>query len=316
MLKTSGRPPATAAFPEGPLDVFALRPVVATIAGTPRPVGPIPGTGYIFEVAVSLTSRTGVVPVPDDDAEVPLTSQNTKDEEWADQVRMHLNDPTLCRGPGELRSWERPKLAATITLSARAAFETALKDLCPTIPLSKVNHLIEVLGAANLLQEIQLDAMSTMHLPVTGRLAFIASLTHIKRFSPKAPFGNSPNFSFAMVHGTTIMSAKMALAEGLVRPADWTYKEPLKHCELPSCGCDSIGAEMQSREPQIPERLLRDLLDRASKRGKGQLEVLLMVVYCGCGPNLKLLARGNDMVQTRAASHSWRRQFWGEENCR
>eukprot|EP00435_Cladocopium_sp_Y103_P029389 s183_g7.t1 len=90
--------------------------------------------------------------VPDDDADVPLTSQNTKDEEWADQVRMHLADPTRRKAPCELQAADRPILATTTKKSAREAFASAAKAPCSTIPLSKVNTLIDVLGAANILR--------------------------------------------------------------------------------------------------------------------------------------------------------------------
>eukprot|EP00435_Cladocopium_sp_Y103_P014462 s2939_g3.t1 len=103
------------------------------------------------------------------------------------------------------------------------AFDKAVTSVDASLPLSKVNRLIEVLGAANLLQDIDLDRLYTLNVPVTEKVALIVPLSHILRFAPKPPFRNAANYSVAMIR-TKITGAKLSLAEGLVRPADWTYK--------------------------------------------------------------------------------------------
>eukprot|EP00435_Cladocopium_sp_Y103_P072184 s357_g39.t1 len=170
-------------------------------------------------------------------------------------------------------------------------------------PLSKIQHLIDVLGAARLLEEIVLDSLFTLDLPNTNKVALVVPLSHIARFKEKPPFKGKADRCWTMVHGTNIIGAKYSLAEALVRPADWTYCEQLHKSELPTYGCFSLGAEISSREKDIPRWNLSDLLDRASKWGKGQQEILLALVYKGGGQHLALKAEGNDLVQTKCASN-------------
>eukprot|EP00435_Cladocopium_sp_Y103_P034022 s3479_g8.t1 len=111
----------------------------------------------------------------------------------------------------------------------------------------------------------------------------------------KPPFRDAANFSFAMIRGTNIVGAKYSLAEAMVPRADWTYRDPLHKSELPTYGCFSIGAEIASRELEIPRYVFIDLPDRASKRGKGQQEIPLPL-YKGRLAHTALKAGGNDQV--------------------
>eukprot|EP00435_Cladocopium_sp_Y103_P035223 s2810_g9.t1 len=104
-----------------------------------------------------------------------------------------------------------------------------------------------------------------------------------------------------MIHGTNLIGGKYALAEALVRPADWTYCEQLRKSELPTYGCYSLGAAITSREGDIPQWNRVDLIDRASTKGKGQQEILLALQYNGARDHLALKAGGNDMVQLQCA---------------
>eukprot|EP00435_Cladocopium_sp_Y103_P026653 s3270_g6.t1 len=85
------------------------------------------------------------------------------------------------------------------------------------------------------------------------------------------------------------------------RPADWTYCEQLRKSELPTYGCYSLGASITSREGDIPQWNLSDLLDGASTKGKGQQEILLALQYKGARDHLALKAGGSDMVQLQCA---------------
>eukprot|EP00435_Cladocopium_sp_Y103_P021258 s4608_g5.t1 len=193
--------------------------------------------------------------------EVPLASPHLKDEEWADQVRCCLRDPTRTLAANEIPHSDRPSLAVSTTQSYKTAFIEAVKALDQFAPLSKIQHLIDVLGAARLLEEIILDSLFTLDLPNTNKVALVVPLSH------------------------------------------WTYCEQLPKSELPTYGCFSLGAEISSREKEIPRWNLSDLLDRASKRGKGQQEVLLALVYKGAGQHLALKAQGATTWFKKCASN-------------
>eukprot|EP00435_Cladocopium_sp_Y103_P008140 s225_g2.t1 len=243
-------------------------------------------------------SRT---PAPHD--EVLLTTPSVTDEEWINTVRLCLKDSTRTLAATELFDKDRPKLATATTKQVRDAFTEAVKNLDSSISESKIQSLISVLGASYLLEEIMLDSMYTFDLPKTNKTALVIPLSHIARFKEKAPFLDKAIYSWALVHGTNIVGAKYALAEALVRPADWTYCEQLHKSELPTYGCYNLGAAITSREGDIPRWNLVDLLDRAVTRGKGQQEILLALQYKGACEHLALKAGGNDMVQLQRASH-------------
>ena len=65
------------------------------------------------------------------------------------------------------------------------------------------------------------------------------------------------------------------MLEGLIRPADWTYNPDLKQSQLPTFGAYALGMEIARADNKVPKRAAIDLLDRASKKGKSQLPVLI-----------------------------------------
>eukprot|EP00435_Cladocopium_sp_Y103_P029756 s3867_g7.t1 len=191
------------------------------------------------------------------------------DEEWINTVRLCLKDSTRTLAANGIFDKDRPKLATSTTKQVKETFIRAAKNLDPSIPESKIQSLIRVLGASYLLDETDLDSMFTVDLINTNKRAMVIPLSHIARFKEKEPFKGKADNSWAMVHGTNIIGARNALAEALVRPADWTYCEHLHKSELPTYGCYSLGASITSRKGEIPRWNLVDLLDRAVKRGKG-----------------------------------------------
>jgi hypothetical protein len=73
-----------------------------------------------------------------------------------------------------------------------------------------------------------------------------------------------------LAHGTIIQAAKAIMLEGVVRLADRSYNKDLSKSELPSFGGFYIGQQIGRADSSIPEYAMVDLLDRASKKGKGQ----------------------------------------------
>ena len=100
------------------------------------------------------------------------------------------------------------------------------------------------------------------------------------------------------LHGTSVLGAQCILLEGLLRPADWTYHQDPRRCQLPTFGAYALGLEV-GRTNTYPHWAALDLLDRASKKGKGQLPVLIGALYRGKEAHLSLHAGGNDMAQLK-----------------
>eukprot|EP00435_Cladocopium_sp_Y103_P008633 s5142_g2.t1 len=207
---------------------------------------------------------------------------------------MCLDDKTRTQAANELPNDQRPVLADSTDAQVRDNFIENIRHIDQSIPESKIQALLHVLGASHLLEEIDFDKVESVFLPKTTQRAMVIKLSHIPRFEEKPPFLDKANNSFAMIHGTNIIGAKYSLAEALVRPADWTYCETLSKCEQPTYGCFSLRACITSREGEIPSWHLVDLL-------KGQQEILLALQYKGAKEHLALKAGGNDMVQVQCA---------------
>mgnify|MGYP006921083493 CR=1 FL=1 len=90
------------------------------------------------------------------------------------------------------------------------------------------------------------------------------------------------------MHGTSVTADQCTLLEGFVRPADWTFNPDLKHSQLPTFGAYALGQEVARPETQIPLWAALDLMDRASKKGKGQLPVIIGALYKGSEAHLGL----------------------------
>eukprot|EP00435_Cladocopium_sp_Y103_P010630 s1589_g2.t1 len=166
----------------------------------------------------------------------------------------------------ELSDTLRPVLADSTSEQVRDTFIENVRRVDPSIPESKIQALLHVLGASHLLEDIGFDKVEPLFLPKTTQRALVIPLSHIPRFAEKPPFLDKANYSCAMIHGTNIIGGKYSLAEALARR--WH---------------------------------LVDLLDRASTKGKGQQEILLALQYKGAKEHLALKAGGNDMVQLQCA---------------
>ena len=67
--------------------------------------------------------------------------------------------------------------------------------------------------------------------------------------------------------------------------------------QLPTFGIFSIVQQISRNDTEIPEWAEKDLLDRASKRGKGQLPILIGGIYKGSEKHVSLKA-GLTVAQT------------------
>jgi len=86
------------------------------------------------------------------------------------------------------------------------------------------------------------------------------------------------------------------LLEGFVRPANWAHNPDHRKCDIPTFGGYYLGLGIGC-EGSFPEWAARDLMDRASKRGKGQQKVLIGAFYRGAENHISFKAGGNEMCQ-------------------
>ena len=90
----------------------------------------------------------------------------------------------------------------------------------------------------------------------------------MERFNPKPAFGGRTTYTWGLVHGTTVSAAAAILIEGLIRPADWQRNADPSKSQLPTFGLFSIGQQVNRNDTEVLDWAEKDLLDRASKRGK------------------------------------------------
>ena len=89
------------------------------------------------------------------------------------------------------------------------------------------------------------------------------------------------------------------MLEGIIRPADWVYHQEPRRCHVPTFGAYFLGLET-GRSNSFPGWAARGFLDRASKKGKGQLlPVLIGALFRGKDPHLSFKAGGNEMAQLK-----------------
>ena len=133
-----------------------------------------------------------------------------------------------------------------------------------------MENLVRVFGGADLINALVEADIRTVNLPETKLTALIIPVPDLERFNPKPPFGNITAHTWGLVHGTTVTGATSILIEGLIRPADWEHNDDPKRSQLPTFGRFSMGQESSRGDTEFPRWAEVTLLDRASKKGKGQ----------------------------------------------
>ena len=143
--------------------------------------------------------------------------------------------------------------------------------------------------------------IGTVNVPETKLTALIIPVPDLERFNPKPPFGNVTTYTWGLVHGTTVTGAIGILIEGLIRPADWEHDDDPKRSQVPTFGLFSMGQQVSRGDTELPRWAEIALLDRASKKGKGQQPILVGAVYRGSKQHVAMKAGGNDAVQIKVA---------------
>eukprot|EP00435_Cladocopium_sp_Y103_P004530 s1361_g1.t1 len=135
---------------------------------------------------------------------------------------------------------------------------------------------------------------------------FVAAVNALDRHVPSREGSDSGQCPW---RGQTLGSdqAEFYVYSALVRPSDWVPNDDLTRSDMPTYGLFSIGQQITARDTEIPRWCLPSLIDRASKRGKGQQEAIIGLIYKGVSNtpdgHLALKAGCNDMVQLKCASN-------------
>ena len=169
---------------------------------------------------------------------------------------------------------ERPRPCPKIAQTKWDQFSAMIHSKCHYIPSKTVEQLVRIFGGADLIRALVEADIHTVSLPETKCTALIIPLPDLERFNPKPPFGKATAHTWGLVHGTTVAGATPILIEGLIRPADWEHHDDPKRSQLPTFGLFSMGQEISRGDTEFPSWAEVMLLDRASKKGKGQQPVL------------------------------------------
>jgi hypothetical protein len=129
----------------------------------------------------------------------------------------------------------------------------------------------------------------------------VIQVPDLPKFQPRPPFKGKAAQTWALIHGTSTTAARGILLEGLIRPADWTSNPDLKSSQLPTFGAYALGMEVGRADSTLWAAI--DFMDGTSKKGKGQLPVLISALYKGAEAHLALAARGNDLAQIKIPHH-------------
>ena len=160
--------------------------------------------------------------------------------------------------------------------------------------------MAEILGSTDLLSELTPAMISITELPTTSTRALVIHLADLARFPQPPPFKKATSFTWALAHGTTISGAQHILAEGVIRPANWTYRTNLAKCELPTFGAYYLG-RMIPNDLQYPDWTKKELLDSANLPGKGQQRIVMGAIFRGACAHTKFKAGGNEWAQVQVA---------------
>ena len=157
------------------------------------------------------------------------------------------------------------------------------------VPSKTIENLVQISGGSDLLRALVAADIRTINLLETKRTALIIPVPDMKRFNPKPAFGESTVIhTWALVHWNSLPGATATLMEGLTRPADWEHNDDPRCSQLPTFGLFGIGTEISRGDTEIPSWAEASLLDRASKKGKGQLPVLISAPFIVAPNNMWL----------------------------
>ena len=205
------------------------------------------------------------------------------------------------RAANEIPSSECPQVTTTMDQESYEKACEELQNVDPRIPQEVVSRAVKLFFSTNILPDFDLSTCYTIELPSTNMIALIMPLPDTSHFQMPPPFGKQRNYTWALIHGTSLSSSQQILLEGKIRPTNWSYHKNPQRCELPTFGAFFLGRQVSNNDTTIPPWAERDLLDSAGKKGKGQQEILVGAMYQGAFEHTAYKAGGNEMAQLGVA---------------
>ena len=144
--------------------------------------------------------------------------------------------------------------------------------------------------------------IKVMELPSVEQKVLIVPVPDLPRFKEKPPFGGKVANTWGLIHGSGVKAAQLIIAEGQLRPADWTYHSNPHRCDMPTFGAFGLGRQLSRDSTDIDIWALKELLSAALKKGKGQQAILTGATYKGSHEHIALKAGGNESAQLLVAS--------------
>ena len=246
----------------------------------------------------SIQSRTSTA-VPPGHVPIDLHAGSTKN--WARAVKFALEHPDRMRAANEIPASERPQPSTTMDEEQYTKACEELQHVDERIPKEIVERAVQLFFSTHLLPDYDLSTCYTIDLHSANMIALIMPLPQTSKFQMPPPFGKSKNYTWALVHGTSVTSAQQILIEGKIRPANWTYHKNPQRSDLPSFGAFFLGRHVANSDSTIPPWAEKELLCSADKKGKGQQDILIGAMYHGAYEHISFQAGGNEKAQLRVA---------------
>ena len=216
-------------------------------------------------------------------------------------MKFALEHPDRMKAANELSSEDQPKPTTSVDEAEHAKACEELRSVDERIPKEIVEKAVQLFFSTHLLPDYDLSTCYTIDLHSANMIALIMPIPETSKFQMPPPFGNSKNYTWALIHGTTVTGAQKILLEGKIRPANWTYHKDLRRSDLPSFGAFFLGRLVANSDSTIPPWAQQDLLCSADKKGKGQQEIIFGAMYHGAFEHRAFQAGGNEKAQLRVA---------------
>ena len=234
------------------------------------------------------------------EGELYLDNLEMDDKHWGKMVKWAYKHPDRVLSPSEVPEAERPRPNVKIARDTLDKFCSMINERLPGIPGNTVTNLVKVFSGSDLINAVNPDDIYSMELPTANAMAGFIPVPDMARFNPKEPFEGQTCWTYGVAHGTTVSAAVSILLEGIIRPSDWDHHSDPKKSAFPNFGL-GMGIAMPNRDTELPHWLVKQLTDRAAKRGKGQQPILVGAIYRGKYEHVAFKAGGNDKVQIQVA---------------
>ena len=228
---------------------------------------------------------------------VAINLQDGSREEWARNIKFALNHPDRMRAANEIPAAERPKPSTTLDQEDYEKACEQLRQVDSRIPSDVIKKAVQLFFSTNLLPDYDLSTYHVRELHSTNLLALIMPLPDSSHFQMPPPFGNSQNYTWALLHGTSLYTSQQILLEGKIRPANWSYHQNPQRCDLPTFGAFFLGRQVSNSDTTIPPWAEQELLDAIGKKGKGQQDIIVGAMYRGSAEHTAYKAGGNETAQ-------------------